>query len=117
MMFRMTAKPKRSPEQDEAQSRRFIDLVHELEEKGELDTSEDGQALDRLVRNAVAPGSGKRFDVRRVTALILCICWNAPAYAQPSNVIGPGTAPCGTWTEQRTHTPDGPTTMVLESWA
>ncbi len=45
-------------EEDEAQSRRFIDLAHELEEKGELDPEESGQALERLVR-MVAP-KGKR---------------------------------------------------------
>ena len=45
-------KTQHSKDEDEAQSRRFIDLAHELEEKGELDTSKDGQALDRLVRGA-----------------------------------------------------------------
>jgi hypothetical protein len=55
----MATKPKRTADEDEAQSRRFIDLAHELEAKGELDTSEDGQALDRLVRNA-APRSGTK---------------------------------------------------------
>ena len=42
-------------DEDVAQSRRFIDLAHELEEKGELDAGEDGQALDRLVRGAATP--------------------------------------------------------------
>jgi hypothetical protein len=49
----MTAKhPRRPRDEDEAQSRRFIDLAHDLERKGELDPEDDGSALDRLVQNA-----------------------------------------------------------------
>ncbi len=53
-------RPKRSPDEDEAQSRRFMDLAHELEQKGELDTSEDGQALDHLVRKVAPPKAAKK---------------------------------------------------------
>ena len=51
----MRQKPKRTADEDEAQSRRFIDLAHELEERGELDPEEDGQAFERLVRKVVPP--------------------------------------------------------------
>jgi hypothetical protein len=47
----MTVKhPRRPRDEDEAQSRRFLDLAHELEAKDELDADDDGGALDRLVR-------------------------------------------------------------------
>jgi len=48
-LYGMTQK-RRQTDEDEAQSRRFIDLAHELETKGELDPEEDGQAFERLVR-------------------------------------------------------------------
>jgi hypothetical protein len=49
------SKQKTVHDEDEAQSRRFIDLAHELERKGELAPGEDGQVLDRLVRKAAIP--------------------------------------------------------------
>lgn len=45
--------------EDDVQSRRFIELAHELEAKGELDTSDAGQALDRLVRKVAPPRPDK----------------------------------------------------------
>ncbi len=47
-----TKRSKRPADEDEAQSRRFIDLAHSLERKGELDPADDGSALDRLVQKA-----------------------------------------------------------------
>jgi hypothetical protein len=42
----MTAKhPKRPRDEGEVQCRRFIDLAHDLEAKGELDPDDDGSAL------------------------------------------------------------------------
>lgn len=44
-------KPKRPPDEDEAQSQRFIEMARELEAEGELEPDKDeGKALDRLVR-------------------------------------------------------------------
>lgn len=48
------AKPKTKPPkiEDEAQSRRFLDLAHDLEAAGELSPTEDGGALEQTFRRA-----------------------------------------------------------------
>ena len=47
--------PKKPPDEDEAQSKRFLDLAHELEAAGDLNPDEDGNALDRLLKRVAAP--------------------------------------------------------------
>jgi hypothetical protein len=44
------AKPKKKPPpvEDEAQSKRFLDLAHELEAAGDLSPTEGGEAFERL---------------------------------------------------------------------
>lgn len=37
------------PDEDEAQSRRFLDLAKELQDAGELSPTEDGEAFQQLV--------------------------------------------------------------------
>ena len=49
-------KPKtRPPDEDEAQSQRFLALAHELEAAGELSPTEDGKAFERLLGKAAPP--------------------------------------------------------------
>jgi hypothetical protein len=50
---------KRSSDEDRAQSQRFLDLARELQEKGELDPDDDGQALERLVHKVAPPKAPK----------------------------------------------------------
>ena len=52
------AKPKRKKapaEEDEAQSRRFMDLAHELEAAGELSPTDDGAKFENAFRKIVPP--------------------------------------------------------------
>ena len=51
--------PKPPPDEDEAQSQRFIELAHELEAKGELSPDDDGSAVDRLLRKVAPPRDPK----------------------------------------------------------
>lgn len=46
------ARRKRPEIEDEAQSRRFLDLARELEADGDLDINEGERGLDALVRKA-----------------------------------------------------------------
>lgn len=46
---------KRPTDEDEAQSQRFLDLAGELQEKGDLDPDEDGQAVEGLLRKVAPP--------------------------------------------------------------
>jgi hypothetical protein len=45
------AKPRKKPPpvEDEAQSKRFLELARELEDAGELSPGDDGKKLDQLV--------------------------------------------------------------------
>lgn len=47
----MAKKPKRKPQpiEDEAQSKRFLDLASELEAAGELSPTEAGEAFERAM--------------------------------------------------------------------
>jgi hypothetical protein len=51
------AKPRKKPPpiEDEAQSKLFLDLAHELEDAGELSPDDDGAALDRAVTKIARP--------------------------------------------------------------
>jgi hypothetical protein len=52
------AKPKKKkapPIEDEAQSRRFLDLARELEDAGELSPDESGEKFERTFRKIVLP--------------------------------------------------------------
>jgi hypothetical protein len=56
----MMAKPKKpNPVEDEAQSKRFLDLAHELEAAGELSPTESGEAFERLTRRVMPPAKSK----------------------------------------------------------
>lgn len=46
------AKPK-NPDEDEAQSKRFLDLAGELEAAGDLNPTEGEKALERLAEKAL----------------------------------------------------------------
>ena len=46
-------KKKPPPVEDEAQSRRFLDLAHELEAAGELSPTDDGKALEQVIRHVL----------------------------------------------------------------
>ena len=49
------AKPKKAPprDEDEAQSKRFLDLASELEAAGDLSPTEGNEAFERLVEKAL----------------------------------------------------------------
>ncbi len=51
------AKPKKPKTklEDEDQSRRFLDIAHELEAAGELSPAEDGRAFESLLIKAASP--------------------------------------------------------------
>jgi hypothetical protein len=51
----MAKTPKKPPptDEDEAQSRRFLDTARSMEIAGELSPTEDGGAFERLVKKAV----------------------------------------------------------------
>jgi hypothetical protein len=52
----MSRRPKKPPPiEDEAQSKRFMDLAHELEAAGELSADESGAAFERLSRKVMPP--------------------------------------------------------------
>ena len=52
----MAKAPKRPPpDEDEAQSRRFMEAAKALEAAGELNLTEAGEAFERLVANALPP--------------------------------------------------------------
>ena len=50
----MTKKPS-SPEEDEEQSKRFLETARELEAAGELDPTEAETAFERLLQRAAPP--------------------------------------------------------------
>ena len=52
------AKPKRKKapaEEDEAQSRRFMELAHELEAAGELSPTDDGAKFESAIQKVIVP--------------------------------------------------------------
>jgi hypothetical protein len=52
----MAKEPKKSPpDEDEAQSKRFLDLANELEAAGDLNPTEGNEAFERLVGKAAPP--------------------------------------------------------------
>lgn len=51
----MAKKPKRPPNEDEAQSQRFIDLAHELEAEGDIDPEKAEEAFERVAAQAIRP--------------------------------------------------------------
>jgi hypothetical protein len=52
----MAKAPKKPPpDEDEAQSQRFLETARALEDAGELSPTDDGAALERLVGNAAPP--------------------------------------------------------------
>ena len=51
------ASKKPPPDEDEAQSKRFLDLASELEAAGDLSPTEDVEALERLMAKAAPPKS------------------------------------------------------------
>lgn len=56
----MADKKKRPPDEDEAQSRRFIEAARALEATGGLDPLEGEQEVDRLLKTGVPlPKEGK----------------------------------------------------------
>lgn len=48
----MTTKKPPPQDEDPEQSKRFLDLAKELEDAGELDPTETGEAFDRLMAKA-----------------------------------------------------------------
>jgi len=48
----MAKAPKKPADEDEAQSRRFIETAKALEDAGELSPTEDGEAFEQLVGKA-----------------------------------------------------------------
>lgn len=51
----MAKEPKKPPpDEDEAQSKRFLDLAKELEAAGDLSPTEGEEAFERLTRRALA---------------------------------------------------------------
>jgi hypothetical protein len=58
-MARKTSKTKRPPDEDEEQSRRFLDLAAELEAAGELSPTDAGERFARAM-DKVAPPKPKR---------------------------------------------------------
>lgn len=52
----MAREPKKPPpDEDEAQSKRFLDLARELEAAGDLSPTEGNEAFERLVGKAAPP--------------------------------------------------------------
>jgi hypothetical protein len=51
---------KRPADEDEEQSRRFIEEAERLADAGELNLTEGEEAFERLIRNAVPPGRRPR---------------------------------------------------------
>lgn len=52
-------KPKKNSDENEAESRRFIETAKALEDAGELSPTEGEAALDKLVRKSVARRPGR----------------------------------------------------------
>lgn len=51
----MTTKKPPPQDEDPEQSQRFLDLAKELEDAGELDPTESGEAFERLASNVMPP--------------------------------------------------------------
>lgn len=48
----MAKAPKKPPDEDEAQSRRFLETAKALEDAGELSPTDDGAAFESLLQKA-----------------------------------------------------------------
>jgi hypothetical protein len=53
----MAKAPKKKPQkdEDEAQSRRFLDTARTMQDAGELSPTDDGAAFERLMKKAAPP--------------------------------------------------------------